>query len=102
MVPLWPAAWLAGQQLTGFAFSTWLLIAGAIAGPQLLGHQGSSYAVKYLPASVVSAVMLLEPVGASLLAAGLLGEIPSLRPAIGGLIVLAGVIGATVSREEAG
>jgi drug/metabolite transporter (DMT)-like permease len=42
----------------------WVLLAMAI-GPQLLGHTGFTIALRYVPAYVIGAVILLEPVGAT-------------------------------------
>lgn len=94
---LWPVALALGEPLSGFSTGTWGLLVAAILGPQLLGHQGSNYAVAWLPASVVAAVLLLEPVGATLLAALLLGEIPTPMAAVGGLLVVGGVVRATLA-----
>lgn len=79
-----------GVPLTGFPPRTWALIGAAVAFPQLLGHQGFAYAVKYVPASTLSALTLLEPVGAALLAAGLLHEQPAPAEWLGMLLVLGG------------
>lgn len=97
-LPLWPLGWWLGEALVGFPVQTWWLLLLAILGPQLLGHQGANYAVKWLPASLVAAVMLLEPVGATFLAAVFLGEVPPLLSLLGGLIVVAGVVRATLAR----
>ncbi|MCB9684621.1 MAG: DMT family transporter [Alphaproteobacteria bacterium] len=80
-----------GVTLTGFPSSTWGLLALALAGPQLLGHQGFAYALRWVPASTLSTLMLLEPVGATLLAALVLHEIPQREAVLGGALVLAGV-----------
>lgn len=77
--------------LTGFPTATWVLLGVAAIGPQLLGHQGLGYAVKYVTASTVATVMLLEPVGASILALLVLGEWPPPEAALGALLVLLGV-----------
>ena len=92
---LFPIAVFAHQPLVGFSLWSWLFLCGAIVGPQMMGHQGSNYAVKFLPASTVSTVLLLEPVGASILAALFLGEIPTVFALIGGAIVVTGVVLAT-------
>ena len=88
---LFPLALVWGEALVGFTEATWGLVLLAIIGPQLIGHQGTNYAVKYLPATVVSTTMLLEPVGATLLAMLLLGEMPGAVACVGGLVVMAGV-----------
>lgn len=88
---LLPAAWLTGSTLTGFAMTSWLALAGMALGPQLLGHIGLNYAVRYVPAATVAALLLLEPVGASILSALLLGEWPSATEILGGVLILVGV-----------
>jgi len=88
---LFPAAWLTGTPLLGWSATTWALLVAAILGPQLLGHQGFNYALRWVPASTVSAILLLEPVGATLFAAALLGEVPGPGAVLGALIVLVGI-----------
>ncbi|MHA1911245.1 MAG: DMT family transporter [Candidatus Kariarchaeaceae archaeon] len=60
--------------------------------PSVLGHTMFNYAIKELPASVVSTATLGEPVGAALLAYFFLTEIPSSYDFIGGLIILGGIL----------
>ncbi len=93
---LLPAALLAQAPLVGFPTSVLLVLLAIICGPQLLGHNGINYAVRFLPASVVSTAILLEPVGASCFALVVLGEMPQHQEMVGGLIVLAGVMLANV------
>jgi drug/metabolite transporter (DMT)-like permease len=71
-----------------------LIFAGLALGPMLLGHTGMNWALRYLPAYVVTLTVLGEPVGASLLAAALPGirEIPPLPTILGGLLVLSGIL----------
>lgn len=88
----------AGASFAGWQAEAWLVLAALAAGPQLLGHIGFNYAVGYLPAAVVAAVILLEPIGATLVAGGVLGEVPSTRELSGGVTVIAGVAVATVPR----
>ena len=70
-------------------------------GPMLLGHTGFNWALRYLPAYVVSLVALGEPVGATMLAAVLPGiaELPSALTLAGGAIILGGVL-LTTRRDE--
>jgi drug/metabolite transporter (DMT)-like permease len=87
---------LAGQvPVTGFPARTWGLLAAAVAFPQLLGHQGFAWAVKHVAPSTLSALTLLEPVGAALLAALLLSELPTAREWAGMALVLAGTFAST-------
>ncbi len=77
--------------LTGYSTAAWGALAGMALGPQLLGHIGFNYSVRYLPAYVVTAAVLLEPVGAAVLGAALLGELPTWTEMLGALVVLVGV-----------
>jgi drug/metabolite transporter (DMT)-like permease len=83
-----------------------IIFAGLALGPMLLGHTGFNWALRYLPAYVVSLAVLGEPVGATLLAALLPGirEIPPPLVIAGGVLVLIGIALAlprsTVSEER--
>ncbi|MEZ4318288.1 MAG: DMT family transporter [Myxococcota bacterium] len=89
---MWPLAWGTSTPVWGFPLATWGWLVVATLGPQLMGHQGFSYAVKYLPASTIAAIMLLEPVGSSLLASLVLEEIPPPTAIVAGAIVILGVL----------
>jgi drug/metabolite transporter (DMT)-like permease len=72
-----------------------LLIFAAIAlGPMMLGHTGFNWALRYVPAYVVSLAVLSEPVGATILAAVIPGirEIPGTWTLVGGGVILAGLV----------
>lgn len=86
-----PGAWLLDAPVFGWDLRAWLLIAALTAGPQLLGHNGFNYALKYVPAATVSAVTLLEPVGATVLAALFYGEWPTILELLGGGVLVGGV-----------
>lgn len=73
---------------TGAALGVVLAMA---AGPQLLGHIGFNWAMRHVPARVIATVILLEPVGGTLLAAVLLREWPTWADAGWGAVLLAGV-----------
>ena len=94
---LWllPVSWALDAPLTGFSTAAWLALAGLAFGPQLLGHIGFNYAVRYLPAYIVTAGVLLEPVGAAALGALFLGELPTAGEVGGAVVVLVGVGAAT-------
>lgn len=88
------AGWLQ-VPLTGWSWETWALIGGAVIGPQLVGHQGFAYALRWVPAATASTWMLLEPVGAAALGALVFGEIPGAWAVAGSALVLAGIAAAT-------
>ncbi len=95
---LWllPVAAVLDVPLTGFSTTAWWALAGLTLGPQLLGHIGFNYSVRYLAPYVVSAAVLLEPVGAAVLGAVVLGEIPTWMERLGAMVVLLGVGVATI------
>jgi len=60
-------------------------------GPQLLGHGAFNYAVRYLPAALLGLLSLTEPIGASLLALVLFGEIPTVLALVGMFVVMSAI-----------
>ncbi|MER3450770.1 MAG: EamA family transporter [Thermus sp.] len=67
----------------------WILLMALI--PQLVGHTSFNWATRYVPPVLVTLVILLEPVGASLLGFLLFGEYPGLRVFLGAGVLLTGV-----------
>lgn len=65
--------------------------------PQLIGHTSLNWSVRWLSPTLVTLVILFEPVLASLLAFLLFAEIPSITVLIGALILLAGVAIAAIA-----
>ena len=86
-----PVVVLTDTPLTGFAPRSWLVLLAMALGPQLFGHIGLNYAVRYVAAATVAALLLLEPIGAALLGALVLQEWPRLHEMLGGLIILLGL-----------
>lgn len=84
-------ALLQGTPLTGFGWGFYGLCALMALGPQIVGHGSFNYALQYFPAALVGMLALLEPVGASVLAYALFGEVPTLLACIGMFVVLASV-----------
>ncbi|WP_416839894.1 DMT family transporter [Haloferax sp. DFSO52] len=80
-----------GDPLSGYPTSEWLLFLGMAIGPGIFGHTVINWALAHLESSVVSVSLLGEPVGSTILALFLLGEIPTLPTILGGAVVLAGI-----------
>ncbi len=59
--------------------------------PQLVGHTSFNWATRHIPPVLVSLAILFEPVGASLLAFLLFGELPGIPVLLGALVLLLGV-----------
>lgn len=89
-----------GAPLVGYAPTTWLAILGLIVGPQLLGHTIFNTLLSRVPATLVSIVVLAEPVGAGVLAWLVLGELPAGAFAIGAPLVLLGVAAAAFGGRQ--
>jgi drug/metabolite transporter (DMT)-like permease len=68
----------------------WSLLYMALFG-SVLAYLIYNYALVYIPASRVSAFSYMQPLGATLLAVPLLGELISTTLVIGGILVLTGV-----------
>lgn len=90
-VALAPMVALGGVALSGWSATTWVLLAGSVAIPQLLGHGSLNWTLRWLPPPTVSSVLLLEPVGAALLAWLLLGEHAGPAAIVACLLCVAGV-----------
>jgi drug/metabolite transporter (DMT)-like permease len=102
---LLPACLLTGSSLGGYPAGSWLAVAGVVVGPQLLGHTVFNSLLTSVSATVVSVVLLLEPVGATALAWLLFGELPAAGFWVGAPLVLAGswlaIIGEQAGAEAA-
>lgn len=80
-----------GHLLPSTAFS-WMIVIGLAFISHAGGQVAITYALAYLPAAFSSLTLLLQPVVAAILAWVLLGEAISAMQAIGGAIVLAGIL----------
>jgi drug/metabolite transporter (DMT)-like permease len=59
--------------------------------PQLVGHTSFNWALRYLPASFVSVVLLGEPIGSSILAYVIFSEQPGLIMIGGATFIMVGI-----------
>jgi drug/metabolite transporter (DMT)-like permease len=90
-VTLLPAALAFDVPLWGYSEETWFWLAAITLGPQLMGHTVFNWALRYIEASVISGVVLAEPVVAALLAWLILSERPGRLTLLGGAVVLSGL-----------
>jgi drug/metabolite transporter (DMT)-like permease len=88
---LLPLPLLFGIHYVGYPLATYGYIAAMTAIAQLFGHTSLNWAMRWLPPVAVTLVILLEPIGSSLLGFIFLGEIPSLSVILGGSIIFLGV-----------
>jgi len=94
------AALLTKTPLIGFAAPTYLFLVLLAIGPQLIGHTTFNWALKHLPASRVTVIILGEPIGSSLLALAFFSEMPTWLSALGAVIILCGIALSLRSKEE--
>lgn len=92
---------LAAQQTPfGYPPITYLWMLGLALIPQLIGHSTYNWALRYMPASLVSVTTLGEPIGTSILAFFILSESPTMLTIIGGIFILAGIYLASITRNS--
>jgi drug/metabolite transporter (DMT)-like permease len=76
----------------GYSATTYLYLFLLALIPQLIGHTTFNWALKYLPASMVTITILGEPVGSTILAYFILGEGLTTWKVIGGILIFAGIL----------
>lgn len=81
----------AGYTVSGFQPSTylWLILLGLV--PQLFGHSSFNWALRYLNATMVSVMLLGEPIGSTILGFIIFKEVPDVLTLSGGALILAGI-----------
>ncbi|WP_254611713.1 DMT family transporter [Haloterrigena gelatinilytica] len=77
--------------LLGYSQTEWMLFLAMALLPGMFGHTVINWALKYVESSVVSVSLLGEPVGSTILALVLLGEVPEAVTILGGAVVLVGI-----------
>ena len=90
----------AGIPLLGYASDTWLAIGAIIVGPQLLGHTVINLVLKNIDATIVSVMIMLEPLVATWLAFVLFDEVPGLLIYPAGAAILAGIYLVSAARRS--
>ena len=80
-----------GQPLVGYGHNTLLMLLLLAIVPQMVGHSTFNWALGHVSPILVTLAILGEPVGASILAWLVLGEVPPLAAMVGGPMILAGI-----------
>ncbi len=94
---------LSGTQMSADITPTALLLILALAiFPQLIGHSSLNYAVGFFPATIVSMISQLEPIGSAILALIIFQELPLPLQIFGSLVILAGVMLASLGQLTIG
>lgn len=85
------ACLVSGERLVGFGADQWALIVLVTLTAQLLGHSVFNFLLDRIRPMLVSLAILLEIPGASLIAAAVLGQVPSWGVLAGLVMILAGM-----------
>lgn len=80
-----------GEDLLNISTMGFWAGAGLAFGPQIMGHGAMNYAVKYVSPTLLSTLILTEPLLASILAFFLFNELPPLASIIAMVLILSGV-----------
>ena len=80
------------ERVVGYSPTTylWFLLLALV--PQLLGHSAFNWALAHLPATFVAVATLGEPIGSTILAYIILGEMPTPIKIVGAVLILAGIV----------
>jgi drug/metabolite transporter (DMT)-like permease len=89
---------VSGHSALGYPARTygWIFLLAAF--PQLIGHSTYNWVLRYIPATLVAIITLVEPIGSAILAYFVLRETPSNGVLFGGLLILLGIYLASRSR----
>ncbi len=84
--------------LVGYPALAYLIMLLMAIFPQLVGHSAYNYGLGYLTAAYVSIAVIAEPIGATLLALVIFGEAPNLLTILGSILLLFGIVYASMRR----
>ena len=91
---------VSGTPLVGFDPQAYLWMALLALLPQLVGHTSFNWSLGFLPATFATIPALGEPIGSSILAVLLLGEVLTPWKVVSGALALSGIAFMTVSRTH--
>ena len=91
-VTLFIYALAAGNSLGPYPATDWIYFILLAIFPNLLGHSLFNWSLKWVSTTTISMAILLEPIGAAILAYLILGETIQWTQAVGGAIILASLM----------
>ena len=80
-----------GTPLFGFSWKLYAIFATMAIGPQILGHGSFNYALRYFTPAFLALLSLTEPIGGTVLAYWLFGEVPLPLAFLGMSIILVAI-----------
>ena len=87
-----PTVLASGEHLLPMTLAGWMFLILLAAGPQVLGQGLIAWALAHLPVAFASVSLLVQPLTAAVVAWLLFGEIIGGQQAVGGIIILAGIM----------
>jgi drug/metabolite transporter (DMT)-like permease len=90
----------AGNSPFGYPAETygWIFLLAVF--PQLIGHSTYNWVLRFIPATLVAIVTLIEPIASAVLAYFVLRETPRDGVLFGGMLILAGIFLASRARQR--
>ena len=80
------------RPLVGFPLKQWILFLALAVFCNLLGHSVFNWALGYLDSSLVSIIIISEPIFASIWAISIFSEIPKVKEILGGVLIISGIV----------
>ena len=99
-IVLLPIPFFSGVGYFGYSGLVYFYLLSMALVPQLIGHTSFNWAVRWVSPTLVTLVILFEPVGASFLGYLLFDEVPSLIVLLGAVILLVGVAIAALGSQQ--
>jgi len=88
------------NQFLGYSPTIWLWFFALAVIPTFLGHTLFNWALKWVSTSTISMAIVFEPIGASILAYFILGEVVTASQWLGGTVVIFGLFLFTMSTTK--
>jgi drug/metabolite transporter (DMT)-like permease len=88
---LLPLPLLFDASYVGYPGKVYLYILLMAVMSQVIGHTSLNWSVRWISPTVISLILLLEPIVASLAGVIVFGEVPSISVLLGGLLILWGI-----------
>ncbi|MHB8586984.1 MAG: DMT family transporter [Thermoplasmatota archaeon] len=79
------------EPLMGFDARNWGIFLLLALIPMILGHTVLNWAIRWVPAPIISTTILGEPVAGTVLAVVWLGQVPTVSTVIAGIVILVGI-----------
>jgi len=80
---------LVGQlELIRYELREYVIFALLAIGPSCIGHTSYNYSLRHFKAAQVSAAIICEPIGAIIMALGILGEVPTAFVILGAVLII--------------